>query len=515
MKQPNDAGFLYFALEYEEFIRIGLLLIFVILIVAVYVYDRVQKKKPILRNYPVIGHFRYLFLYLGDYVRAYFITNDREELPFNRAERNWIHHAANQANNMVGFGSTRNLKPVGSIFFVNAPFAVLNRDMVKAHPITIGEQCKHPYTTNSIFNISGMSYGALSKEAVLALSYGAKQAGIWMNTGEGGCSPYHLESGCDIVAQIGTAKHGYRNEDGSLSHQRLQNIANHPQVKMFEIKLSQGAKPGKGGIVPGIKVTEEIAQIRGIKVGEDSISPNRFPEIENEHQLLDFIHTIREVTGKPTGCKFVLGSYEWLDTLCKTIIQRGLSAAPDFITLDSSDGGTGASPMGLIDYMGLPIQESLPVLVDTLNRYGLRQRIKIIASGKLITAAEVAWALCIGADFVTSARGFLLSLGCIQSMRCHLNTCPTGITTHDKRYTRGLVAEKKSQKVANYARYVVDEVGIIAHSCGVKEPRELSRHHARMVLENGLSKSLAELYPPVPTNPVANGSPTAPSDPLP
>jgi glutamate synthase domain-containing protein 2 len=340
-----------------------------------------------------------------------------------------------------------------------------------------------------------MSYGALSKAAVTALAKGAKKAGCWLNTGEGGVSPYHLQEGCDLIVQIGTAKYGVRNHEGELSDARLQELAEHESVKMFEIKLSQGAKPGKGGLLPAVKVTEEVATIRGIPPHQDSISPNRHADIGNVHELLNMIEHIRELTGRPVGCKFVLGSYEWLHDLCLTIHQRGIRFAPDFITLDSADGGTGASPQGLMDYMGLPIAESLPKLIDILVTYNLKERIKVIVSGKLITPAEVTWAICAGADFVNSARGFLFALGCIQAMKCHQNTCPTGITTHNPRLQRGLVIEDKAERVYHYANNMAHEVATLCHSCGVDEPRQLQRKHARIVREDGFSVSLADLFP--------------------
>jgi len=318
-----------------------------------------------------------------------------------------------------------------------------------------------------------MSYGAISKPAVRALSSGAKKAGIWMNTGEGGLSPYHLEGGADIVFQIGTAKNGVRDKEGNLNDDKLREVAAHDAVRMFEIKLSQGAKPGKGGILPGGKVTVEIAAIRGIDPGSDAISPNRHIDINSNSDLLDMIYRIREVTGKPVGFKSVIGAYGWLDSLFAEIRERGIESAPDFITVDSADGGTGAAPMPLIDDVGLPLRESLPMVVDKLNEYGLRQRTAVIASGKLVTPTDVAWALCLGADFVVSARGFMFALGCIQALQCNKNTCPTGITTHNKRLQRGLNPKDKAVRVANYAKNITYEVGIIAHSCGVREPRQL------------------------------------------
>jgi len=420
---------------------------------------------------------------------------DREELPFNRAERSWAYRAAKNIDNTVAFGSTRDLRPTGTVLFVNCPFPTLTEDATPTSDVTIGPYTTHPYTTNSIFNISGMSFGAISKPAVLTLSNGARMAGCWMNTGEGGLSPYHLEGGADIVFQIGTAKYGVRDAEGNLSNDKLREVAAHEQIKMFELKLSQGAKPGKGGILPGGKVTAEITQIRGIPAGSDSISPNRHPEIDSVDDLLDQIERIRNVTGKPTGFKAVIGAYGWIDNLFDAIKKRGIEHAPDFITVDSADGGTGAAPMSLMDYMGLPIKESLPLVVDRLKTHGLRDRIKIIASGKLITPAEVAWAFAVGAEFVVSARGFMFSLGCIQALQCNKNTCPTGITTHDKKLQAGLDPTIKAERVKNYAQNMVHEVGVIAHSCGVHEPRQLRRFHARMVRPDGKSVPLNELYP--------------------
>jgi glutamate synthase domain-containing protein 2 len=467
----------------------------VLTVIILFVIDVTQTRSAIRRNYPVVGRFRYFFEHMGEFFRQYFFAMDREELPFNRAQRSWAYRAAKNIDNTVGFGSTRDLRPTGTVLFVNCPFPTLGQDAVPPGTVTIGPLCKHPYTTSSLFNISGMSYGAISRPAVLALSNGAREAGCWMNTGEGGLSPYHLEGGADIVFQIGTAKNGVRDLEGNLDDDSIRKVAAHENLRMFEIKMSQGAKPGKGGILPGGKVTEEIATIRGIPVGSDAISPNRHTDINSNSELLDMIQRVRAVSGKPVGFKAVIGAYGWLDNLFTEINKRGTGTAPDFITVDGADGGTGAAPMPLIDDVGLPLRESLPLLVDKLNQYGLRERVKVIASGKLITPADVAWALCMGADFVVSARGFMFALGCIQALQCNKNTCPTGITTHNKRLQKGLNPADKAVRVANYARNMVYEVGIIAHSCGVREPRELKRFHARVVTDNGLSIPLDALHP--------------------
>ena len=463
--------------------------------IVTYILDVTQTRHAIRRNYPVIGRFRYFFEHLGEFFRQYFFAMDREELPFNRAERSWVYRAAKDLNNTVAFGSTRDLRKPGTVLFVNCPFPTLGEDAVPPRPVTIGPGCRNPYTTASLFNVSGMSYGAISRPAVLALSNGAQKAGCWMNTGEGGLSPYHLEGGCDIVFQIGTAKNGVRDLEGNLNDDRLREAAAHAQVKMFEIKMSQGAKPGKGGMLPGAKVNEEIARIRGIKVGENAFSPNRHPDIRNNSDLLDMIRHVREITGKPTGFKTVIGSAAMLDQLFHEICVRNLDCAPDFITVDGAEGGTGAAPMPLIDAVGLPLRESLPMLVDKLTEYGLRERVRVIASGKLLTPEDVAWALCMGADFITNARGFMFALGCIQALQCNKNTCPTGITTHNEKLQRGLHPPEKAGRVAAYVRNMVNEVGIIAHACGVRSPSELNRTHARVVQDNGLSVGLNELHP--------------------
>ncbi len=469
----------------------------VVAILIIYIIDVTQTKQAIRRNYPVVGRFRYFFEHLGEFFRQYFFSMDREELPFNRAQRSWVYRAAKHVDTTVAFGSTRDLKPAGTTIFVNCPFPTLGADAVPPGEVTIGPYAQRPYVTRSLYNISGMSYGALSAPAVTALARGAKKTNCWMNTGEGGVSPYHLKEGCDLVVQVGTAKYGVRDLDGNLSDEKLKELAGYEQVRMFEIKLSQGAKPGKGGILPGGKVTPEIAKIRGIREGEDSISPNRHPEIDDENDLLDMIARVREVTGKPVGFKAVIGAYGWLEDLFREINRRGVESAPDFITIDSGDGGTGAAPMSLIDNVGLPIKESLPLVVNLLNQHGLRDRIRVVASGKMINPADAALALCMGADFLNSARGFMFALGCIQALQCNKNTCPTGITTHNKRLQRGLVPEDKAERVARYSKTMRKEIETIAHSCGVSEPRRLRRMHCRVVHDDGRSIPLDELYPDV------------------
>ena len=467
-----------------------LLALLVLLIV-----DLAQTANAVRRNYPVIGRFRRIFEVLGEFMRQYMFAMDREEMPFNRAQRNWVGRASSARSMTVPFGSTRETRWPGTAIFANSPFGLLQEECRDTSEVTVGRDGPNPYTTSRIFHISGMSFGAISRPAITALGKGAEMAGCWINTGEGGLSPWHLEAGNDVVFQFGTAKNGVRTPDGALSDERLGEVGANPQVKMIEIKLSQGAKPGKGGILPGVKVTEEIARIRGIRPGEDAVSPNRHREVSDNGELLDLIGRVREIGGKPTGYKAVIGDPKWLDELFELVNRRGPDAAPDFITVDSGDGGTGAAPMPLMDNVGMVLRESLIMLVDALERHGLRERVRVVASGKLITPTEVAWALCAGADFAVSARGFMFALGCIQAMRCNKNTCPTGITTHNRRLQRGLDPPTKAVSVANYQRRIEEELKIIAHSCGVAEPRLLRREHCRIVQPDGRSRPLSEIYP--------------------
>jgi glutamate synthase domain-containing protein 2 len=469
------------------FVLIGALFILII-------HDITQKKHTVLRNYPVIGRFRFFFENLGEYFRQYFFAGDRSEMPFNRATRAWIYREAKNEGGILGFGSTNDLREPGSIIFVNHPFPVLDEDRLPTPSLIIGEgYCKHPFEARSVVNISGMSFGAISAPAVRSLSRGAREAGCYMDTGEGGLSPYHLEGGCDIIMQMGTAKYGMRGQDGSLSAEKVKELAQ--VVKAFEIKLSQGAKPGKGGVLPGGKVTAEISRIRGIPEGKDSISPNRHYDIANMDQLLDKVAYMRELTGRPVGVKTAIGGWDFVNDLCETVLRRGRDYAPDFLAIDGGEGGSGAAPQTLMDHMALPITEALPRVVDSLLQADLKKRIRVMAAGKLVTSARAAWALCVGADLVNTARGFMFSLGCIQALRCHQNTCPTGVTTHNKRLQRGLVVEEKFLRVANYARNMNKEIDMIAHSCGCRHARELKREHVRIVQTAGQSIALNMLYP--------------------
>ena len=476
----------------------GVLFAVVIVVTLVYWYirDITQKKHAILRNYPIIGHLRYFFEQLGEYFRQYFFLGDRDERPFNRATRGWVYRIAKDEGGVIGFGTTYDKQSPGALLFVNASFPVLEDDQLPTPSLVIGEgYCRKPFVGRSVVNISGMSYGTISRPAVRALSLGAAKAGCWLDTGEGGLSPYHLEGGCDLIFQIGTAKYGVRDEHGRLSVARLKELAAHDAVRAFEIKLSQGAKPGKGGVLPAAKVTDEIAGIRGIPGGVDSISPNRHPDIANADQLLDMVERIRDATGKPVGVKTAVGGWEFMHLLVDAVSRRGLASAPDFLVIDGGEGGSGAAPQALADHMALPINEALPRVVDALIESGLRERVRVVAAGQLVTSARAAWALACGADFVNTARGFLFSLGCIQALRCHTNTCPTGVTTHNAKLQRGLVVEEKCVRVANYCRNMNKEIDMIAHSCGLPHARQFRREHVRIVQSAGRSLALNMIYP--------------------
>ena len=458
-------------------IALVLLASLLLALTALYIHDRRQTSHTILRNFPILGYVRYFAETMGEYMRQYQYLPDWAERPFNRLERGWVYRSAKGVSNLRSFGSEN----VPSFVFRNAAFPVLDEER-RPYPgkligLTTGPgACRRPYLAKSFFNISGMSYGALSPAAVSALSRGAKIAGIWMATGEGGLAPNHLEGRCDLIMQIGTAKYGVRNPDGTLSEAKLREIAAHEQVRMFEVKLAQGAKPGKGGILPGVKVTKEIAAIRGIPVVRDSISPNRHHDIGSVREFGQFIERVRGITGKPVGVKFVAGDTEFLETWFEDCTANP-EGCPDYVQVDGGEGGTGAAPSALIDYVGLPITVALPMVTAARQRHALEERIRVIASAKLITPDKVAWALCMGADFVSSARGFMFSLGCIQAMKCGTGHCPTGVTASVPKLIAGLDPTDKAARVARYAEQVREEVEIIAHSCGLTDPTGFRPRH--------------------------------------
>ena len=457
---------------------LGLLVVYV---VALYVIDVTQSTQAIRRNYPVIGRFRYYFEHLGTFFRQYFFAMDREELPFNRALRSWVYRAAKNLSLSNAFGSTQELDKEGTPIFKNVAYPLLDEETSESRPPVIGAHCTQPYQPSSFFNISAMSFGALSKVAIEALSKGSARAKCWLNTGEGGLSPYHLSGNHDLVFQIGTANYGVRDQEGQFSDEKFRELAINPLIKMFEIKLSQGAKPGKGGILPAAKVNNDIAKTRGIPAHQASMSPNRHPNIRSDEELVSFIGKLKSMGGKPIGIKFVLGDEQWFDQFCAYLSQQPIEMRPDFITLDSGDGGTGAAPQPLMDFVGYTLKDSLPIVVDTLKKYQLNSDTRLICSGKLITPSYVAWALCQGADYVTSARGFMFALGCIQAMQCHENTCPTGVTTHDAKLQKGLNPTNKAERVYHYHKNMVKSVEMIAHSCGLSNASAFSQQNVKLV----------------------------------
>lgn len=442
-------------------------------LVLVYLRDRLQNRNAIHRNYPVLGHMRYILKELGVFLRSYFFAADREELPFNRFQRDYVNNMADDKGGVIAFGSDYDLRADGAVRFANSFYPTLSEDVLHVRHVTFGADTAHPYTTDSYFNISGTSYGAMSGNAILALSRGAKLAGAWHNTGEGGFSPFHAEGGADTVFQIGTANYGVRDKDGNLDGDKLRALAENPQIVMFEIKLSQGAKPGKGGILPAAKVTKTIAETRGIEEGQDSVSPNRRKDVGNADELAALVARVKTITNKPVGIKFVLGRPQDLDDMLETF--QAHKTYPSFITLDGADGGTGAAPAALMDHVGMTLDESLPALMSKLSYYGLSDEILVCVSGKLVTPALIAWALAEGAVVVNSARGPMFALGCIQALQCDKNTCPTGITTHDKKLVRGLNPEIKSVRVANYLTNTKKQVGYIAHATGAACARSMDR----------------------------------------
>ena len=465
-------------------------------VALVAVRDLTQRQHAVTRNFPVIGHFRYLFEELGQPLRQYFFAGDLEERPYNRVTRTWVYASAKGQNNLVGFGSQVDHNEPGRMHIVPSMYPTLKPAATAddlPRPKLIGAKRPQPYQPRRFANIAGMSFGALSANAVRALSRGANMAGCYMSTGEGSLTPYHVEGGADILYQIGPAKFGCRTPDGKFDEAKAAEILALPQVKMVEIKLGQGAKPGKGGMLPKEKITPEIAAIRGIPMGVDCHSPNRFEEFDDAASLLDFIERVRRLTGKPIGLKMVVGSIAEVDDLCREIRKRG--DGPDFIAVDGNEGGSGAAPLALADYVGLPVMDAVIAVDNALRREGLRDDITLIAAGKIATGGELATHIALGADLVHIGRGFLLSIGCIQALRCHTNTCPTGVTTQSKWLQGGLDPTDKGVRVRNYALALERDLQMITHACGLAHPSELRRTHVVMNISPGVRKSLAEMFP--------------------
>lgn len=423
--------------------------------------------------------------------RRFFFDAEGGERPFDRATRAVVYRMAEaQPLPDLAPAVADNAPREGAILFGKAAQAPPESERRCAPPLAIGEGwCEKPFLARSIVNVSGMGYGSISRPAVQALSRGAAIAGCWLDTGEGGLAPYHLEGGCDLVMQIGTARYGIRDADGNFSPARAREIA--CRVQAFEIKLSQGSRPEKGMVLPGGRLTPEIAAVRG--VAETDTAPSARRETTNTTELLDQVAGIRALTGRPVGIKTALGAGWFLNDVAENILRRGLEYAPDFLVVDGAEAGA-AAPHSLLDPMTLSIDEALPRAADVLIEAGLKHRIRLVASGRLVTPERAAWALCAGADFVNTARGFMFALGCVQALRCHTNRCPTGITTHDPKLQRPLVLEEKYLRVASYAMAMNRAIDAIAHGCGLAHPRLLAREHCSIAAAQG-TVSLERLYP--------------------
>ncbi|MDF1700624.1 MAG: FMN-binding glutamate synthase family protein [Planctomycetota bacterium] len=444
---------------------------FLLLTVMNLFYRFVQTRHTILRNFGAIGQLRYVMESLGPELRQYFFSNDTEERPFSRVERAEVYRKAKGIDAAVAFGSQLEFGPK-EIKLRHSMYPTPH-DELEPFRLTFGEErgIASAYTIDKPIMISAMSFGALSEPAVRSLSRGAKHAGIAMNTGEGGWPKHHLEEGADLIFQMGTAKFGVRDEGGLLDDAKLRKLAALPQMKMIEIKFSQGAKPGKGGLLPKEKITAEIAELRGVPMGEDVVSPPSHPECYDNASTLEFIQRVQEVSGLPTGIKFCVGS---LDQTAEFLREMAHSKIfPDYIAIDGGEGGTGAAPKPYLDSFGMPLMPALRGVHTILTDLEIRDRTKLIAAGKLIGAAKWTMALAMGADAIYSARGFMLALGCIQALHCGDNTCPVGITSHDRTLKHGLVISDKAQRVQQYVHGSVHDFEEILCSTGVKSAREL------------------------------------------
>jgi glutamate synthase domain-containing protein 2 len=471
------------------------------------IVDVTQKKQAIRRNYPILSHFRFFFEEIRPEIRQYFVEGDTEEIPFSRQQRAIAYQRAKNAVDKRAFGTQMDVY-APQYEWINhsmAPSDIASHDF----RVQIGSsQCQQPYSA-SVFNISAMSFGALSANAVLALNAGAKKGSFYHDTGEGSISRYHREAGGDLVWEIGSGYFGCRYKDGSFNPEMFQKNAAHASVKMIELKLSQGAKPGHGGVLPGAKVTPEIAEARGVMVGEDCISPARHSAFDSPLGLLRFIAQLRELSGgKPTGFKLALGHpWEWFG-ICKAMLETGIR--PDFIVVDGGEGGTGAAPLEFTDHVGAPLREGLLLVHNTLVGLNMRREIKLGASGKIITAFDLARAMALGADWGNSARGFMFSLGCIQAQACHTGKCPTGVTTQDKLRQRALVPADKSERVYQFHQNTLKALKELVAAAGLVHPNEIGPEHVIRRVSSTEVRSLAALHHFVQVGELLNGVPDHP-----
>ena len=459
---------------------------------AIGVRDLRQTQHAILRNYPILGHMRFLFEFIRPEIRQYFVESENEAAPFSRAQRSLVYARAKGQSDKRPLGTQLDVQAIGYEWLTHSmsPTDIASSDFrVKVG----GPACAHPYDI-SLFNISAMSFGALSANAVLALNKGAKLGNFAHDTGEGSISRHHLVHGGDIIWEIGSGYFGCRNVEGKFDANKFEQNARRDVVKMIEIKLSQGAKPGHGGVLLGPKVTEEIAEARGVAVGEDCISPNAHSSFSTPLELMDFIVHLRNLSGgKPVGFKLCIGHpWEWF-AVAKAMTERNIY--PDFIVVDGSEGGTGAAPLEFSDHLGTPMREGLRLVHNTLVGLGLRDKIRLGASGKIVSAFDMACALALGADWCNSARGYMMAIGCIQAQTCHTGHCPTGVTTQDPLRQRALVVTDKAERVKNFHHHTLEALRELLEASGLHVPSEL---HPGMILKR-LSmtevKSLEKLYP--------------------
>ncbi len=441
------------------------------------VWDVCQKRHSILRNYPILGHFRFVLEDLGPELHQYVVESNKDGRPFNRDQRSLMYQRAKNVEDKKPFGTELNVYAPGYTWLTHslAP-APIDDDPVAALRFQLGgPECSHPISA-SVYNISAMSFGALSARAVCALNAGAGKGGFLHNTGEGGISRHHRSGGGGLVWQVGTGYFGCRTENGQFDGDMFSEQARDDQVKAIEIKLSQGAKPGHGGILPGAKVTPEIAEARRVAVGVDCISPSGHSAFSTPIGLLEFVARLRDLSGgKPIGFKLCVGRFEEVFAVCKAMLETGI--APDFVTVDGAEGGTGAAPIEFSDRLGTPLKEGLLLVHNALVGIGLRDRVKLGASGRLVTAAEIAGACALGADWCNSARGFMFALGCIQAQRCHTNACPVGVTTQNRSLQRSLVPAEKAERVYNFHYNTVHALAELLGAAGLQHPSELEPRH--------------------------------------
>jgi glutamate synthase domain-containing protein 2 len=473
-----------------------LLLIFVPLILMG-LYDMFQSKKTIRRNFPLLGRMRYLLESLGPEIRQYFIETDLDGKPFNRLQRDIVYQRSKKEPDSMPFGTQLDVYKDG-YEWINHSINAISFSKTNENPrVRIGSsQCEKPYDA-SLFNISAMSFGSLSKNAIIALNNGAKQGGFYHNTGEGGLSPYHLQGG-DVVWNIGTGYFSCRNQDGTFCFDEFAKRATLDNVKMIEIKFSQGAKPGHGGILPKEKVTDEIAAIRLVSKGHDIISPPAHSAFKTPLELMEFIKLLRNGSGgKPIGMKICIGNKSEFISICKAMTET--KTYFDFITVDGGEGGTGAAPQEYSDHVGMPLRDAVAFVYDCLNGFGIKDQIKIIASGKVVTGFDIIRNLSLGADLCNSARGMMFALGCIQALECHANTCPTGVATQNPDLMKGLVPEEKSVRVARFQHETVKSAVDLMSSAGLAHPDDVTREMVTTRIDRNKVETFAQTFPELET----------------